>query len=66
MVQKRFRSISRVIPDGREATDRESRLTSAGARPLWIPGQTFGLPGMTSNAPERDAPAMPVKAPSMA
>src|SRR3984957_3156956 len=36
-----------VIPDGREATDRKSRLTSADPLALRIPGQTFGLPRLT-------------------
>jgi hypothetical protein len=37
----------RVIPEGRQATDRESSMTPGSAWPFWIPGQTFGLPGMT-------------------
>ena len=39
-----------VIPDGRAATDRES-ISRICLRPrLWIPSQTFGLPGMTTRA----------------
>ena len=36
-----------VIPAGREAADRESRLTSVAVRKVWIPGRTCGPPGMT-------------------
>ncbi|MBM3655188.1 MAG: IS110 family transposase, partial [Alphaproteobacteria bacterium] len=35
-----------VIPDARNARDRESRANPAFLGQLWIPGQAFGLPGM--------------------
>jgi len=38
---------SAVIPDARNARDRESRAKPAFLDWLWIPGQAFGLPGMT-------------------
>jgi len=38
---------SGVIPDARNARDRESRARPAFLRRLWIPGQACGLPGMT-------------------
>ncbi|MBI1981075.1 MAG: hypothetical protein HYS63_05915 [Methylocystis sp.] len=36
-----------VIPDARDVRDRESRAKPAFLDWLWIPGQAFGLPGMT-------------------
>jgi hypothetical protein len=36
-----------VIPDARKARDRESRARPAYLNLPWIPGQAFGLPGMT-------------------
>jgi hypothetical protein len=47
--------IQHVIPDGREAADRESTMSSAGARNSWIPGQTSGLPGMTGRIDQPDS-----------
>ena len=44
----RLISARHVIPDGRGATDRESISHISLRRRLWIPGQTFGLPGMTT------------------
>ncbi|MBI1981363.1 MAG: hypothetical protein HYS63_07410 [Methylocystis sp.] len=38
---------SGVIPDARNARDRESSAKPAFLDRLWIPGQAFGLPGMT-------------------
>jgi hypothetical protein len=42
--------LSDVIPDARKARDRESRAKPAVLDRLWIPGQAFGLPGMTGRA----------------
>jgi hypothetical protein len=39
---------STVIPDACNARDRESRAKPEFLRWLWIPGQAFRLPGMTS------------------
>ena len=39
-----------VIPDGPKAADRESISHICLRERLWIPGQTFGLPGMTAVA----------------
>jgi hypothetical protein len=39
-----------VIPDARLTRDRESRAKPALLYRLWIPGQAFGLPGMTGPA----------------
>jgi hypothetical protein len=36
-----------VIPHARSACDRESRSQQTSWMLPWIPGQTFGLPGMT-------------------
>jgi hypothetical protein len=42
------KTFSDVIPDARKARDGESRAEPAVW--LWIPGQAFGLPGMTNRA----------------
>jgi hypothetical protein len=41
---------SHVIPDARFARDRESKAKPAFLDRRWIPGQAFGLPGMTGQA----------------
>jgi hypothetical protein len=44
-----FEQLGFVIPDARNARDRESRATPAFLDWLWIPGQAFGLLGMTQS-----------------
>jgi hypothetical protein len=46
---------SAVIPDARNARDRESRAKPTFLDRRWILGQAFGLPGMTSSK-RRDHP----------
>jgi len=44
------KTFSDVIPDARKARDGESRAEPEVLDWLWIPGQAFGLPGMTGRA----------------